>query len=100
MDISAAVQDGVATFALKGRLDTVASPGLEKELRAALEDGRRIVVDFSGVEYVASAGLRVLLVIHKEAVKRSLAMRLRAVTPNVMSVFNMTGFSSILAFED
>lgn len=85
-------------FTLTGRLDTTTSPVLQKDLVAVLEERRNVILDLAGVAYVSSAGLRTLLIAQKTALKNSVQLRLRAVTPDVMDILEMTGFKSLLAF--
>lgn len=87
-----------AVFTLVGRLDTTTSPLLQKDLVAVLEESRDVILDFAGVSYVSSAGLRTLLIAQKTALKNSAHMRLRAVTHDIMEILRMTGFDSLLAF--
>ena len=83
------------TLALRGRLDTNTSPKLEAELKRSLSGITELEFDFSEVEYVSSAGLRVLLAAQK-VMKRQGTMVLRGVSDAVMEVFEITGFVDIL----
>lgn len=92
-------QNGKAlTLALEGRLDTMTSPELEKELKASLEGIDSLTLDFSKLEYISSAGLRVLLSAHK-AMSGKGGMTVRNVNEIVREVFDVTGFSDILTIE-
>ena len=92
-------QNGKAlTLALEGRLDTMTSPELENELKASLEGIDRLTLDFSKLEYISSAGLRVLLSAHK-AMSGKGGMTVRNVNEIVREVFDVTGFSDILTIE-
>ena len=82
---------------LNGRLDTSTAPELEKEL-SALENVTALELDFSGLEYISSAGLRVLLSAQKGISKQG-SMVLRNVNESVREVFDITGFSDILTIE-
>lgn len=86
------------TVAVSGRLDTTTAPELEQELKASLDDVEELVLDFSDLEYISSAGLRVLLSTQKTMVKKS-GMTLTGVSDTVMEVFEVTGFSDILTIE-
>lgn len=86
-----------AVFTLIGRLDTTTSPLLEKDLLPVLGESRNVVLDFAGVSYVSSAGLRTLLIGQKTALKNSVQMRLRGVTSDVLEILKMTGFDSLIA---
>ena len=88
----------VLDIALEGRLDTVSSPDLEKALTSLPEGVNELVYDFSKLDYISSAGLRVLLRAH-----RSLPMggktKILNCNPIVKEVFSVTGFSDIVEFE-
>ena len=84
--------------ALEGRLDTMTAPELEKELKAALSDVDSLTMDFGKLEYISSAGLRVLLSTHK-ALSAKGGMKIVNVNEIVREVFDVTGFSDILTIE-
>ena len=83
------------TIVIEGRLDTNSSPKLEAELRQSVSGVTELVFDFSGVEYISSAGLRILLAAQK-VMNRQGSMRLVGVSAEVMEVFEITGFADIL----
>jgi anti-sigma B factor antagonist len=87
-------------FVLKvtGRLDTTSAPQLEAELKNGISGVKSLVIDFAGLEYVSSAGLRVLLATQKTMSKQG-KMVIRNVNAEIMQIFNMTGFSDILTVE-
>ena len=89
-------RDGTAVFALAGRLDTTTSPQLHDVLLPALDGSCDILLDFTGLNYVSSAGLRVLLAAQKQSKAAGVCMSLRGVCDEIMEVFDMTGFSDIL----
>lgn len=84
--------------ALEGRLDTLTSPELEEKLELALEDVEKLIFDLTGLEYISSAGLRVLLSAVKIMDDQG-EMIIRGVQPVVMEVFEVTGFVDILNIE-
>ncbi len=86
------------TLTLSGRLDTNSSPALEAELKQSVGGIKELIFDFSGVEYISSAGLRVLLAAQK-VMNRQGSMKLIGVNDDVMEVFEITGFSDILTIE-
>lgn len=86
------------TLTLSGRLDTSSSPALEAELKQSVGGVKELIFDFSGVEYISSAGLRVLLAAQK-VMNRQGDMKLIGVNDDVMEVFEITGFSDILTIE-
>ena len=78
-----------------GRLDTTTAPDLGKTINEDIADTENLVLDFKKLEYISSAGLRVLLSAQKKMQKLG-AMKLTNVCEDVMEVFEMTGFSDIL----
>jgi len=92
-------QNGTAlTIALEGRLDTTTAPDLEKELKDSLDGANALVLDFSKLDYISSAGLRVLLSAHK-TMSRKGGMKVTNVNDIVREVFDVTGFIDILNIE-
>ena len=92
-------QNGTALeIALEGRLDTMTSPELEKELNERLDNAEELVFDFANVEYISSAGLRVLLSAHKKMSGKG-GMKIRNINEIVREVFEVTGFTDILTIE-
>ncbi len=93
------IQEGeTLTIALQGRLDTTTAPQLEGELRTSVDGITELVFDLTDLEYVSSAGLRVLLSAQK-VMNRQGNMTVRNVSSEVMDVFELTGFSEILNIE-
>ena len=86
------------TIALEGRLDTMTAPELDKELHECLEGVTELVFDLASLEYVSSAGLRVLLSAKKVMNKQG-SMKVKNVNEQIMEVFEVTGFSDILTIE-
>lgn len=92
-------QNGSAlTVALEGRLDTVTAPELEKELGGALEGITELEMDFAKLDYISSAGLRVLLSAQKTMNKQG-SMVIRHANDSIMEIFEVTGFCDILTIE-
>ena len=98
MNINKNKEDAKMTIAMEGRLDTRTAPLLEGELKDSLADITELVFDFSKLEYISSAGLRVLLVAQK-AMNKQGSMVIRNVNDVIMEVFEVTGFSDILTIE-
>ena len=98
MEITKSIQDQSATLGLVGRLDTITAPRLEEELKEILSNVTELVLDFEKLEYISSAGLRVLLSTQK-TMNRQGSMRLIHVGETVMEIFEVTGFSDILTIE-
>ena len=86
------------TLAIVGRLDTLTSPALDKAVNEDAADATGIIMDMKELEYISSAGLRVLLGAHKKMQKTGF-LRLTNVTESVMDVLEMTGFADILEIE-
>lgn len=86
------------TLVIEGRLDTTTAPQLEAELRGSIDGIDRLLLDFASLEYVSSAGLRVLLSAQK-VMNRQGSMVIRNVSEDVMDVFEVTGFVDILTIE-
>ena len=86
------------TIALEGRLDTTTAPQLEAEVKGALTGVTELVMDFSQLEYLSSAGLRVILAAQK-LMNRQGTLVIRHVNETIMEVFEVTGFSDILTIE-
>ncbi len=85
-------------IALEGRLDTMTAPELEKELNRSLDGVKSLVLDFSKLDYISSAGLRVLLSEHKIMSARD-GMKVKNVNEIVQEVLEVTGFADILTIE-
>ena len=81
-----------------GRLDTITAPALDKTINEDLGDTKNLVLDVKGMEYISSAGLRVLLAAQKQMQKIG-TMKVTGVCAEVMEVFEMTGFADILVIE-
>ncbi len=91
--------DGTALkIALEGRLDTMTAPELEAELNQSMEGADSLTLDLSKLEYISSAGLRVLLSAHK-AMSGKGGMKVTNVNEIVREVFEVTGFADILTIE-
>ncbi|MBQ9010055.1 MAG: STAS domain-containing protein [Clostridia bacterium] len=98
MTITKKMNGNVLEVALEGRLDTVTAPELEQELKASLGEANSLVMDFSKLDYISSAGLRVLLTAHK-AMSAKGGMVVKNVNEIVNEVFDVTGFADILTIE-
>lgn len=85
-------------LALKGRLDTTTAPQLDAALAGALDDVDALTLDFSGLEYLSSSGLRVLLSAQR-TMNRQGSMKITHVNEAIQEIFDITGFSEILTLE-
>lgn len=95
MTISKKLNGTALEIALEGRLDTMTAPELEKELNASLDAVDALTLDLASLDYISSAGLRVLLAAHK-IMSRKGGMKITNANEIVNEVFDVTGFSGIL----
>ncbi len=98
MDIQVRREDTELTVALAGRLDTTTAPDLEAVLKQELEGITRLVLELKDLDYMSSAGLRVLLAAQK-VMNRQGEMIVRDVNETIMEIFDVTGFSDFLSIE-
>ena len=88
----------MTTIEIVGRLDTITAPALDKTINEDIGDTKNLVLDVKNMEYISSAGLRVLLSAQKKMQKIG-SMKVINVCEDVMEVFEMTGFADILVIE-
>ena len=98
LNIKKTAENGEAVFKLEGRLDTSTAPAFEAELKQSLDGVKSLVLDFEKLEYISSAGLRVLLSAQK-IMNRQGSMKLVHVGEMIREIFEVTGFSDILTIE-
>ena len=98
MNINIEKENGITILTIEGRLDTTTAPELEKTINNEGESLENLVLDFKGVDYISSAGLRVLLTAQKKMNAQG-SMELRNVSETVMDIFEMTGFAEILVIK-
>ena len=98
MTIERKINGESATLIVSGRLDTQTAPELEAELDAVLSGLKELTFDMTNLEYVSSAGLRVILKAQK-AMNAQGSMNLTGVNDSIMEVFDITGFLDILTIE-
>ena len=98
MTIDKKLEGSALILALEGRLDTTTSPDLEEALAASLDGVTSLVFDFAKLDYLSSAGLRVLLSAQKRMNKQG-SMKLLHVNDTVKEVFDITGFADFLTIE-
>lgn len=99
LDIKNTVNGTELTVKLIGRLDTTTAPVLDGDLRKSVENIEKLIFEISELEYISSAGLRVLLSAQKVMNKQG-KMIIRGANETVMEVFEVTGFVDILNIED
>ena len=98
MTIEIKKSDASVTLELSGRLDTSTAPVLDKTIREDIPEQATLILNLKGLEYISSAGLRVLLTAQKRMQQRG-SMKLTHVCEDVMEVLEMTGFSQVLEIE-
>ena len=98
MEIVKTLNDKELTIALKGNLDSTTSIDLEKEIENSLKDIEVLIFEFAELNYLSSAGLRILLVAQKIMDKQG-KMIIRHVNSDILNIFAITGFDNILTIE-
>ena len=98
MTIEKKINQDAVTLIVSGRLDTQTAPELENELDASLPGLKELIFDMTNLEYVSSAGLRVILKAQKTMNAQG-SMKLTGVNDSIMEVFDITGFLDILTIE-
>ena len=97
MDLSSTDKDGVTVATFVGRLDTNTAPAAQAKLDEMVDGGaQKLLIDFTALDYISSAGLRVLLVTAKKLKKASGTMRLCGLNETVQEIFDVSGFSTML----
>lgn len=99
LNIKRSEENEAASFALEGRLDTVTAVELEKAIQQTLPGVKAVTLDFEKLDYISSAGLRVLLSAQKQMNAKGGEMKLRRVNETILEIFAVTGFSDILTIE-
>ena len=99
MTIQKTLEASKLTVAIVGRLDTTTAPQLEGELRSSLDDVTELVIDLETLDYISSAGLRVLLSAQKTMNQQG-SMVVTHVKPEIMDIFEVTGFVDIMTIEE
>lgn len=98
MNIEKDCKENVITLNVRGRLDTTTAPALEAAVSENVGACEQLILDFDGLEYISSAGLRVILKAQK-AMSAKGGMKLLHVNETIMEIFEITGFSDILTIE-
>lgn len=98
MNITKTVNESTLNIVLEGRMDSTTAPQLDEELKDSIGGCTELIIDFEKLEYLSSAGLRVLLAAQKTMNKQG-RMIIRNVNASIMEVFEMTGFIDILTIE-
>lgn len=98
MTINTTVNEKICTLSPEGRIDTLTAPQLEQAFADNYESCDQMIFDLSKVDYVSSAGLRVIVVAHREMEKKN-GLILRNLSKNVENIINLTGFNKALHIE-
>lgn len=97
LEVAESEENGVLILRVKGRLDAASSPLLERKINAILEEERlKLLMEFEGVEYLSSAGMRLLLNLTKRLKSKQGRVVISSVNRDVMEVIKMAGFDHIL----
>ena len=99
MNIRKTQNENTLVIELEGRLDTATAPELEKEIKSSLDGITKLVFDFAKLDYITSAGLRVLLFAQKTMMTKG-TMVVKNANEMIMEVFDVTGFNDILTIEN
>ncbi|MCL2054817.1 MAG: STAS domain-containing protein [Oscillospiraceae bacterium] len=99
MDVNKTHYEGETIYSLSGKLDTVTAPEFQKELIPEFDAAKSIIVDFTSITFVSSAGLRVLLMGEKTAKVKGASMTLRKVPDDVMEIFKKSGLARIFTIK-
>ena len=100
LSITKNVNDQTLTADIAGRIDTATSPELDSGIKSSLDGITKVILNFEQVEYISSAGLRVLLSLHKTMSANDGELVISKPTEMVSEVFEVTGFSDILTIEN
>ena len=99
MKIGVKKEDGTLKLEMTGRLDTTTAPQLEEVFCKHSADIKHLIMDCSNLEYMSSAGLRVVLIAHKTMIGQGGTMVVCGVNAEIKEVFDITGFSKFLKIE-
>ena len=99
MEVKFNKQDSTLTVAISGNIDTVTAPELNSKLQENISGIKDLVLDFAAVDYISSAGLRVVMIANQNMEECDGELTIRNVNDDVMEVFEMTGFADILVIE-
>ena len=98
MTVTKTLEEKVLNVKVEGRLDTATAPALEEELAEVMDEVEELVFDLEGLEYMSSAGLRILLATQKKMAQKG-GMKVVNVNDVIKEIFDITGFSDILTIE-
>ena len=99
MEVKFNKQDSSLTVTISGNIDTVTAPELDSKLQENISDVKDLVLDFAAVDYISSAGLRVILMANQQMEECDGSMTVRNINEDIREIFEMTGFDSLLDLE-
>jgi anti-sigma B factor antagonist len=99
MEVKFNKQDSTLTVTISGNIDTVTAPELDTKLQENLSGIKDLILDFAAVDYISSAGLRVILMANQQLEDADGTMTIKNANDDVRDVFEMTGFDSLLNLE-
>ena len=99
MTINMQRDDAMLTVGIEGRVDTQTAPELQEAVEAALEGVSSLVLDFTQVHYISSAGLRAILTVQNRMDEKNGEMIIRGANKNIVGIFKVTGFDTFLTLE-
>ena len=99
MEVKFDKQNDTLTVAISGNIDTVTAPELDTKLQENLSGIKDLILDFAAVDYISSAGLRVILMANQQLEDADGTMTIKNANDDVRDVFEMTGFDSLLNLE-
>lgn len=99
MEVNKEFEGSTLVVHVKGEIDTITAPALEREVTQDIAKAETLIMDFEEVKYVSSAGLRVLLTLYKKQNDKNRVLEIKHVNEEVMTVLEMTGFTSFLTIN-
>ena len=99
MDITKNFNEKELTLSVKGRIDTITSKDLDKEINDEIGNFESLILDFTDLEFISSAGLRVLIATQKKLKSENIPFVIKNVDDSVKEIFRMSGFDKILKIE-
>ncbi|MBQ6380688.1 MAG: STAS domain-containing protein [Clostridia bacterium] len=98
MIVTKKMENAVLTVYLDGKMDTNTTPIVEKEIEADVEEAKAVVIDMKDLKYISSAGLRLLLSLHKKMAAKS-GMTIKNANETITEIFEFTGFADVFTIE-
>lgn len=99
MEIIKDYDENELILSIKGRIDVMTSENLENEINSEIDNFNSLILDFDGVEYISSAGLRVLVATEKKLKSKNIPFTIKNVNDAISEIFRMSGFDRILNVE-